>query len=68
MPTRLFEFLNASGHRLSPPDVFSRSLSIDGTITQAQRAQLLDMAQRCPIHRTLEEGARFEPVEGGPPA
>ncbi|WPH23378.1 bifunctional alpha/beta hydrolase/OsmC family protein [Variovorax paradoxus] len=53
---------------ISPPDVFSRRVSIDGAITQAQRAQLLDMAQRCPVHRTLEGGARFEPVEGEPPA
>ena len=52
----------------SPPDVFSRRVSIDGTLTQAQRAQLLDMAQRCPVHRTLEGGSRFEPVEGEPPA
>lgn len=50
------------------PDVFSRRVSIDGNITQAQRAQLLDMAQRCPVHRTLEAGARFEPVEVEPPA
>mgnify|MGYP003575228971 FL=1 len=53
---------------ISPPDVFSRRVSIDGAITEAQRAQLLDMAQRCPVHRTLEGGARFEPVEGEPPA
>jgi uncharacterized OsmC-like protein/fermentation-respiration switch protein FrsA (DUF1100 family) len=52
----------------SPPDVFSRRVSIDGPITQAQLAQLLDMAQRCPVHRTLEGGARFEPVEGETPA
>ncbi|MDP9890972.1 putative redox protein [Variovorax boronicumulans] len=52
----------------SPPDVFSRRVSMDGAITEAQRAQLLDMAQRCPVHRTLEEGAGFEPVEGEPPA
>ena len=53
---------------ISPPDVFSRRVSIDGAITEAQRTQLLDMAQRCPVHRTLEGGARFEPVEGEPPA
>ncbi|MDQ0026836.1 putative redox protein [Variovorax paradoxus] len=52
----------------SPPDVFSRRVSMDGAITEAQRAQLLDMAQRCPVHRTLEGGARFEPVQGEPPA
>jgi len=52
----------------SPPDVFSRRVSIDGAITQVQRAQLLEIAQRCPVHRTLEGGARFDPVEDEPPA
>ena len=52
----------------APPDVFSRRVSIDGALTQAQRTQLLDMAQRCPVHRTLETGVRFEPVEGDPPS
>jgi putative redox protein len=52
----------------SPSDVFSRRVSIDGTLTQVQRAQLLEMALRCPVHRTLEAGARFEPVEGESPA
>lgn len=51
----------------STPDVFSRRVSIDGAITQAQRAQLLEIAQRCPVHRTLEGGARFDPVEEDPP-
>jgi len=53
---------------LAPPDVFSRRVSIEGAVTEAQRTQLLEMAQRCPVHRTLEGGARFEPVEGEPPA
>jgi len=52
----------------APPDVFSRRVSIEGAVTEAQRTQLLEMAQRCPVHRTLEGGARFEPVEGEPPA
>lgn len=50
----------------APPDVFSRRVAIDGVITQAQRAQLMDIAERCPVHRTLEGGARFDPVEGEP--
>ena len=50
----------------SPPDVFSRRVSIDGAITQVQREQLLEVAQRCPVHRTLEGGVRFDPVEEDP--
>ncbi|WP_399678638.1 alpha/beta fold hydrolase [Xenophilus sp.] len=41
-------------------DVFSRQVSIDGPIDEAQRAQLLDVAKRCPVHRTLEHGAQVE--------
>ena len=52
----------------APPDVFSRRVAIDGAISPAQRAQLLEIAERCPVHRTLEAGARFEPVEDEPPA
>ncbi|MBO9652571.1 MAG: alpha/beta fold hydrolase [Variovorax sp.] len=52
----------------SPSDFFSRRVFFEGTLTQMQHAQLLEMAQRCPVHRTLEGGARFEPVEGEPPA
>jgi putative redox protein len=51
----------------SPPDVFSRRVTLEGTLTQVQREELLEMAQRCPVHRTLEAGTRFEPVEGEPP-
>ena len=41
-------------------DVFSRQVSIDGSIDEGQRAQLLDVAKRCPVHRTLERGAQVE--------
>ncbi|MDM0066719.1 bifunctional alpha/beta hydrolase/OsmC family protein [Variovorax sp. J31P207] len=64
--------LTAVSHRkdgsTSPTDVFSSRVSIDGAITQEQRGQLLGVAQRCPVHRTLESGVRFEPVESEPPA
>lgn len=48
---------------LSPPDIFSRSIAIDGVIEPAQRAQLIKMAQRCPVHLTLEHGVRFDPAQ-----
>jgi putative redox protein len=34
-------------------DRIERELSLDGTLTQEQRARLLDIANRCPVHRTL---------------
>ena len=47
----------------SPVDVFSPKVTIEGSIDDAQRAQLLEMTQRCPVHRTLEQGAGFDPAE-----
>jgi putative redox protein len=34
-------------------DRIERELSLEGTLTQEQRARLLDIANRCPVHRTL---------------
>lgn len=47
------------------PDVFSRRIEIEGALDDAQRAELARIADRCPVHRTLETGARFEPTEAG---
>jgi uncharacterized OsmC-like protein/pimeloyl-ACP methyl ester carboxylesterase len=52
-------------------DRFDRELELHGPLDEAQRARLLEIANRCPVHRTLHEG----PVEiatslapGGVPA
>jgi putative redox protein len=34
-------------------DRIEREVSLDGTLTEEQRARLLDIANRCPVHRTL---------------
>jgi len=34
-------------------DRIDRELSFDGALTEEQRARLLDIANRCPVHRTL---------------
>ena len=34
-------------------DVFERSLQIAGDLTDAQRARMVEIADRCPVHRTL---------------
>lgn len=46
----------------SPPDLFTRHLSIDGTLAPDQRARLAEIADMCPVHRTLTRGARIETV------
>lgn len=34
-------------------DRIERELSLDGALSEDQRARLLDIANRCPVHRTL---------------
>lgn len=47
----------------SPPDLFTRHLTIEGALAPDQRARLAEIADMCPIHRTLTRGARVETVE-----
>ena len=48
---------------VSPPDVFVRDIAIDGELDAEQRARLIEIAGRCPVHLTLERGARVETRE-----
>ncbi len=43
-------------------DVIERRLAVRGDLDEAQRSRLVEIANRCPVHRTLEEGARIETV------
>jgi uncharacterized OsmC-like protein/alpha-beta hydrolase superfamily lysophospholipase len=47
----------------SPPDAFIRDIAIDGDLDLEQRARLIEIAARCPVHLTLERGARAETHE-----
>jgi len=41
-------------------DVFKRYIQIEGDLEADQRQRLLEIADRCPVHRTLEHGAKVE--------
>ena len=41
-------------------DVFTRKIRLEGDLDDSQRARLLEIADKCPVHRTLEQGARVE--------
>ena len=43
-------------------DRFRRDIWLDGPLDAAQRARLLEIADRCPVHRTLETGAQVETI------
>jgi uncharacterized OsmC-like protein/fermentation-respiration switch protein FrsA (DUF1100 family) len=53
----------AVGHIKEPsaalPDLFTRRIAVAGELDEGQRARLLEIAGRCPVHRTLESGARI---------
>lgn len=38
-------------------DVFIRIISMEGDIDEAQRARMIEIANKCPVHRTLEAGS-----------
>lgn len=37
--------------------VFERDIKLVGDLTDDQRERLLDIADRCPVHKTLSNGA-----------
>jgi len=38
-------------------DQFTRTLHLSGALDEEQRARLLEIADKCPVHRTLEASA-----------
>jgi putative redox protein len=42
---------------LDARDLFDRTIRLDGPLDEAQQRQLLAIAERCPVHRTLDRGA-----------
>ena len=43
--------------------LFERIITLTGDLTLEQRARLIDIAERCPVSRTLQRGARVTAVE-----
>ncbi|MFK7752808.1 MAG: OsmC family protein, partial [Sedimentitalea sp.] len=41
-------------------DLFRRRIRLDGKLDNDQRARLLEIADKCPVHRSLEHGAKVE--------
>ena len=47
---------------LSRIDHFRREIHLEGDLDEAQRNRLMEIADRCPVHKTLETGAKIETV------
>ena len=45
-------------------EVLTREIRFTGDLDDAQRARLLEIADRCPVHRTLEGTLRIDTVAG----
>lgn len=43
-------------------DRFQRKIRLSGPLSDEQRARLLEIADKCPVHRTLEHGAKVTTV------
>ncbi|HEV2747036.1 MAG TPA: bifunctional alpha/beta hydrolase/OsmC family protein [Allosphingosinicella sp.] len=41
-------------------DLFVRRVELQGELSPEQRARLIEIAERCPVHKTLEKGAAIE--------
>jgi len=56
---------------LQTRDRFAREIVLEGALTSEQRRRLLEIANRCPVHQTLERGAEVitvlaeQPLAGG---
>ncbi len=47
----------------SPADVFTRQIAFEDGLPDDMRARFMEIADRCPVHRTLERGAVVETIE-----
>lgn len=54
----------AGGGRGSRIDRFRRVIRLEGDLTDAERTRLMEIADLCPVHKTLEHEARVETVAG----
>lgn len=53
------EVRHESGDGL-PRDRFIREVAFDGDLTPEQSIRLFEIVEKCPVHRSLTEGARIE--------
>jgi putative redox protein len=40
------------------PDGFMREVALEGDLTDEERSRLIEIAERCPVHASLKQGAR----------
>jgi len=48
-------------------DRFAREITLEGPLDEGQQRRMLEIANRCPVHRTLEHGSEIISVLAQPP-
>ncbi len=48
-----------AGVEVGPLDQFTRKITLKGKLDDSQRQRLLEIADKCPVHRSLEAGAHI---------
>ncbi|WP_198912339.1 bifunctional alpha/beta hydrolase/OsmC family protein [Parvularcula mediterranea] len=43
----------------TPTDCFTREIALEGDLSDEQRERMLQIADRCPVHKTLERGSHI---------
>ena len=49
---------------MTPVDIFDRTITLGGPLDEEQRQRLLEIAEKCPVHRMLAAGATVSTVLG----
>jgi putative redox protein len=60
--------VEAAHSREGARDLFARRIAFEGPLDEAQKAALLEIADKCPVHRTLMRGFEIVTAIGSDPA
>jgi uncharacterized OsmC-like protein/alpha-beta hydrolase superfamily lysophospholipase len=48
-----------AGNGMKPLETFTRVITLEGALSEDQRERLLEIADKCPVHKTLERGSHI---------
>jgi uncharacterized OsmC-like protein len=48
-----------AGNGMKPLETFTRVITLEGALSEDQRERLLKIADKCPVHKTLERGSHI---------
>jgi putative redox protein len=65
--TRVRVAVKHSRADLNARDVFEMDIALEGDLDETQRARLMEIAERCPVHLTLARGSEVRNVLLPPP-